>query len=205
MIGPGTSGQQIGQELVPLRVNDLKQYEYCPRIVFYNTVMPVDRKVTVKMERGKEEELRLDALEKRRDLRRYQLGSGQRRFHVWLDSEGLGLSGKLDLLIVSPKGYFPVDFKYTRGRPHRNHIFQLAGYGFLLEENFHTQVEVGFIYLVPTQEVVTIELNERLREKMFYMLGEIRSMIRDGILPAPTPVRARCEDCEFRNYCGDIF
>jgi CRISPR-associated exonuclease Cas4 len=205
MIGTGTAGERIAQELVPLRVNDLKQYEYCPRIVFYNTVMPVDRKVTVKMERGKEEELRLDALEKRRNLRRYQLGSGQRHFHVWLDSAALGLSGKLDLLIVSTKGYFPVDFKYTLGRPHRNHIFQLAGYGLLVEENFRTQVGAGFIYLVPTQEVVTIELNERLREKTFYMLAEIRSMIRDGILPAPASVRARCEDCEFRNYCGDIF
>jgi CRISPR/Cas system-associated exonuclease Cas4 (RecB family) len=49
----------------PLRVNDLKQFEYCPRIVFYNTVMPVDRKSTVKMERGKEIELKLDALEAR--------------------------------------------------------------------------------------------------------------------------------------------
>jgi CRISPR-associated exonuclease Cas4 len=88
--------------------------------------MPVDRKSTVKMERGKEEELRLDALEKRRNLRRYQLGSGQRHFHVWLDSPVLGLSRKLDLLIASPKGYFPVDFKYTRGQPHRNHVFQLA-------------------------------------------------------------------------------
>src|SRR5579885_3401204 len=105
----------VEANLIPLRVNDLKQYEYCPRIVFYNTVMPVDRKVTVKMERGEEEELRLDALEKRRNLRRYQLGSGQRHFHVWLDSPLLGLSGKLDLLIESPKGYFPVDFKYTRG------------------------------------------------------------------------------------------
>lgn len=205
MIGMGATEQPIGQALVPLRVNDLKQYEYCPRIVFYNTVMPVDRKVTVKMERGKEEELRLDALEKRRNLRRYQLGSGQRHFHVWLDSGALGLSGKLDLLIVSEKGYFPVDFKYTRGRPHRNHVFQLAGYGLLVEENFRTQVGAGFIYLAPTQEVVTIELNKRLREKTLYMLGEIRSMISDGILPAPTPVRARCEDCEFRNYCGDIF
>ncbi len=205
MIGMGATEQPIGQALVPLRVNDLKQYEYCPRIVFYNTVMPVDRKVTVKMERGKEEELRLDALEKRRNLRRYQLGSGQRHFHVWLDSGALGLSGKLDLLIVSAKGYFPVDFKYTRGRPHRNHVFQLAGYGLLVEENFRTQVGAGFIYLAPTQEVVTIELNKRLREKTLYMLGEIRSMISDGILPAPTPVRARCEDCEFRNYCGDIF
>src|SRR5215469_12082167 len=88
--------------LTLLRVNDLKQFEYCPRIVFYNTVMPVERKVTVKMERGKEEEVRLDSLESRRTLRRYQLGTGEKRFHVGLESARLGLIGKLDLLIVSP-------------------------------------------------------------------------------------------------------
>ena len=190
---------------VPLRVNDLKQFEYCPRIVFYNTVMPVERKVTVKMERGKEEELRLDALEGRRTLKRYELGSGQRRFHVWLESARLGLSGKLDLLVTSSKGFFPVDFKYTRGRPHRNHVVQLTGYAVLVEENFHTNVETGFIYLAPIQQVVTIAITKQLKEQTLQRLAEIRAIISDGMLPPPTPVRARCEECEFRNFCGDIF
>jgi CRISPR-associated exonuclease Cas4 len=74
-----------------------------------------------------------------------------------------------------------------------------------VEENFRTKVQAGFIYLVPTQEVVSVELTERLRDKTLAMLTEIRSMIREGMLPTPSPVRARCEDCEFRNYCGDVF
>ena len=191
--------------LTPLRVNDLKQFEYCPRIVFYNTVMPVERKVTVKMERGKQEELRLDALESRRTLRRYELGSGERRFHVGLESAQLGLSGKLDLLIVSPKGLFPVDFKYTRGRPHRNHVVQLTGYALLVEDDFQTQVETGFIYLAPVQQVIAVAITKQLKEHTLQRLAEIRAMIRDGILPVATPVRARCEECEFRNFCGDVF
>ena len=191
--------------LMPLRVNDLKQFEYCPRIVFYNTVMPVERKITVKMERGKQEELRLDALESRRTLRRYELGSGERRFHVGLESAQLGLSGKLDLLIVSPKGLFPVDFKYTRGRPHRNHVVQLAGYALLVEENFQEQVETGFIYLAPVHQVVAVALTKQLKEQTLQRLAEIRAMIRGGMLPSATPVRARCEECEFRNFCGDVF
>lgn len=203
MIDQGTFAAEPG--LVALRVNDLKQYEYCPRIVFYNTVMPVERKTTVKMERGKEEEFRLDALEKRRSLRRYQLLSGERRFHVWLESPKLGLSGRLDLLIISSKGFFPVDFKYTRGRPHRNHLIQLAGYALLVEENFQTQVETGFIYLTPIQEIVAVSLSSQLKDQAISYLRQIRDMIREGILPAPTPVRSRCEECEFRNYCGDIF
>jgi len=191
--------------LVPLRVNDLKQFQYCPRIVFYNTVMPVERKSTVKMERGKEEEFKLDALEKRRTLARYQLGAGERRFHVWIESSKLALSGKLDLLIVSPKGYFPVDFKYTRGRPHRNHVFQLAGYAILVEEEFQTQVGTGFIYLAPLQKIIAIRMTPQLKKRTLAFLGEIRTMIREGILPPPTEVRSRCAECEFRNYCGDIF
>lgn len=188
-----------------LRVNDLKQFLYCPRIVFYNTVMPVERKSTVKMERGKEEEFKLDALEKRRTLARYQLGMGERRFHVWIESAKLGLSGKLDLLIVSPRGFFPVDFKYTRGRPRRNHVYQLAGYALLVEEEFQTEVEAGFIYLAPIQEVVTIPITKQLKEKTLSFLNKIRTMVQEGILPPATEVRSRCNDCEFRNYCGDIF
>ena len=193
------------RSLIPLRVNDLKQFEYCPRIVFYNTVMPVDRKATIKMARGKEAEFRLDALETRRTLKRYDLGSGERRFHVWIESARLGLSGKLDLLIVSPKGYFPVDFKYTRGRPHRNHLFQLAGYALLVEEKFGARVDTGFIYLAPVQQVISVPLTMQLKEETVDRLAQIRCMIQEGILPAPTPVRSRCEECEFRNYCGDIF
>jgi CRISPR-associated exonuclease Cas4 len=78
--------------------------------------MPVERKSTVKMERGKEIEVRLDALEARRTLRRYRLAEGERRYHVWLSSDRLGLSGKLDLLIVTRDGCYPVDFKHTRDR-----------------------------------------------------------------------------------------
>jgi CRISPR-associated exonuclease Cas4 len=193
------------RDLTLLRVNDLKQFEYCPRIVFYNTVMPVDRKITVKMERGKQEENSLDGLENRRSLKRYDLTSGERRFHVWLESTKLGLSGKLDLLLVSSKGYFPVDFKYTRGRPHRNHISQLAGYALLVEEAFETEVHTGFIYLAPIQRVVAIALTQQLKQQTLDRLTEIRSIIQEAILPVPTALRSRCEECEFRNYCGDVF
>jgi CRISPR-associated exonuclease Cas4 len=139
------------------------------------------------------------------EQRRADLSSGERRFHVGLESAKLGLSGKLDLLLVSSKSYFPVDFKYTRGRPHRNHIFQLAGYGLLVEEAFETEVRTGFIYLAPIQKVVAIALTRQLKQQTLDRLTEIRSIIREGILPAPTPLRSRCEECEFRNYCGDVF
>jgi len=190
---------------ISLRVHDLKQWEYCPRIVFYNTVMPVARRSTIKMERGKEIEIKLDALEARRTLRRYRLGEGERRFHVWLNSPALGLSGKLDLLIVTPEACYPVDFKYTRDRPRRNHIMQLAAYALLVEDAIRVPVPMAFVYLTPSDQLVRINVTARLKGLVLARLASIRQMVEEAILPEPTPVRARCQECEFRNYCGDIF
>src|ERR1035437_6055161 len=63
---------------IPLRVNDLKQYAYCPRIVFYQYAMPVQHKATFKMDHGKAIEPRLEQLEQRRTLREYGLAEGMR-------------------------------------------------------------------------------------------------------------------------------
>jgi CRISPR-associated exonuclease Cas4 len=191
--------------MIELRVNDLKQFVYCQRIVFYQYVMPVDKKATFKMEEGKRAEEVIDKLEQRRSLRKYHLTEGRRHFHLWLRSEQLGLTGKLDLLIESPQGLLPIDFKYTTGRPQKNHVFQLCGYALLVEEAFKQEVTHGVIYLIPREEVVEFELTSEQKEETRRLLAAIRDMIGAERMPDPTPVRARCAECEYRNYCGDIF
>jgi CRISPR-associated exonuclease Cas4 len=191
--------------MIPLRVNDLKQYAYCPRVVFYQYCMPVNKKPTWKMEQGKVAEGNIDELEKRRKLREYRLAEGRREFHVWLSSKRLGLSGKLDLLIESPEGLFPVDFKMTAGRPYKNHVMQLCGYARLLEDCYGREVLKGFVYLIPQNDAVVFDLTEERKKEADALIGEIRRMIETEQMPPPTPVRNRCADCEFRNYCGDIF
>src|ERR1051326_706220 len=59
-----------------------------------------------------------------------------RHFGLWLFSKSLGLSGKLDLLLETGDACYPVDFKYTTGRPRHNHLVQLAGYSLLVGEKF---------------------------------------------------------------------
>jgi CRISPR-associated exonuclease Cas4 len=188
-----------------LRVNDLKQYDYCPRVVYYQYVMPVERKATFKMEHGKSAEARIDALEERRTVRRYRLPDGQRHFHVWLTSESLGLSGKLDLLIESSSGWYPVDFKETSGPARPNHLLQLCGYALLVEETYRCTVSQGFLYLIPGNRVEAMTLTDELKRQTLSALDGIRGMIVSQRVPEPTLVRERCPDCEYRNYCGDVF
>lgn len=202
---PPEASSDVGDIAIPLRVNDLKQYAYCPRIVFYQYAMPVHRKATFKMEHGKQVEAKLEHLEHRRKLREYGLDKGTRRFQLWLTSKRLDLSGRLDLLIETPEARYPVDFKDTIDRVRYNHHVQLCAYALLIEDCFGGHVPAGFIYRVPRNDVVVIEMTPELRSDTSLCIAEIRSMIRNERMPPPTAVRGRCTDCEYRNYCGDVF
>lgn len=191
--------------MTTIRVNDIKQYAYCPRVVFYQYCMPVEKKATWKMEQGKIAEDEIDKLEKRRKLHEYRLAEGRREFHVRLSSKRLGLTGKLDLLIDSPEGLFPVDFKLTTGKPNKNHVAQLCGYALLLEDCYRREVTKGFVYLIPRNDAVVVDLTADRKAEAERIISEIRRMIEQEQMPPPTPVRNRCTDCEYRNYCGDVF
>jgi CRISPR-associated exonuclease Cas4 len=188
-----------------IAVTDLKQWAYCQRIPYYHHVLPVTPAPTYRMQRGKDVQAAVEALEKRRGFRAYGVAEGERRFGVWLHSERLGLSGKLDLVIVTPDACYPVDFKDTEGGARRNHRFQLAAYALLVEEAFERPAPQGFIYLVPRRSVVGIDLSEADRQEVRDALDAMRRMIGREEMPPPTTVRARCVACEFRNYCGDVW
>ena len=36
-------------------------------------------------------------------------------------------------------------------------------------------------------------------------LATMRDTIQRELFPEPTPVRARSADCEYRNFCADVF
>ncbi len=188
-----------------LKVSDLKQYYYCPRVVYYQYVMPVDKAVTYKMEKGKAVQEDLEALEKRRKLRAYGLADGKRRFNWWVRSASLGLSGKLDMVIETDEGVYPVDFKFTRGRPHKNHLYQLGGYALILEEVLNRPVEKGFVYLIPQKDAVVLEISEEIKGECLNTLRRIREMVLNERFPDPPSRRAKCTDCEYQNYCRDVW
>lgn len=188
-----------------LRVTDLKQYLYCPRVVFYQYVLPVDKKTTYKMEKGKVAQEEIEMLEGRRKLKQYGLEGGRRVFGPSLYSKGLGLSGRMDLLIETDATLYPVDFKFTRGRPHKNHLYQLGGYALLLEEDRGREVTTGFIYLIPQKDVEVFNLSDELKRECKGTLSEIREMIATERFPEPPNERNKCVDCEYQNYCRDIW
>ena len=187
-----------------IRVSDIKQYFYCPRVVYHTYLTPVHRPTTHPMQLGAVEHEVLSVLERRRTLSRYGLEAGSRKFHLPLHAESLGLTGVLDLLIETEDGAFPVEFKSTTQRLNLNAKYQLTAYAMLVEACLGQSVSQGFIYRIPTQRITAVPISETLRRKTSQAIAQIRGMLSDERMPPPTPQRGKCVECEFRRFCADV-
>ncbi len=185
-----------------LKVTDIKQYLYCPRITYYTYVLPVAKKTTAKMNIGKEEHLRFARFEGRRTVRSYALDTGHRVFGAYLFSPRLGLEGVLDMYIITPRGYVPVDFK-NACRIGVNHKYQLVAYALLLEDKFD-------------HRCVWFCLPYALEKRLAAWKLRLRRACTPGDFSVPSaillrrsafrccPAQGRCADCEYRNVLRDV-
>ncbi|MFZ5591100.1 MAG: CRISPR-associated protein Cas4 [Bacillota bacterium] len=189
--------------MIKLRVTDIKQYIYCPRIIYFTYVCPVRAAPTGKMAFGREAHQELDRLEKRRVLGRYQLAGARRIFHTPLHSPRLGLEGRLDMHLLAGREVYPVEFKMA-DRFSLNHKYQLVAYAMLLEEMYRYPVRQGFVLLHPRGEVVPVEITPAAREYVRQLLEKIRLLVQRQIMPPAVRQVARCADCEYQNFCNDV-
>lgn len=190
--------------MIKLTVTDIKQYIYCPRIIYFTYVQPVPKKTTAKMNFGKEAHSELDRLEKRRRLKTYDLAEGERKFHTRLYSGRLGLEGILDMHIVSGRELYPVEFKDTYRGPMLNHKYQITAYAMLLEELYSLPVRKGFLYLKPLEKAIPIEITANMRLFAQEIIAKIRKLIEAEVWPRENREKKRCIDCEYRRYCADV-
>ena len=189
--------------LIP--TTELKQWLYCPRIVYYHRVSGLYPPMTRKMKEALRAQDEFERLEVRRRLEKYGLADARREFDVSLCCDAIGLSGRIDLLVSNERRASVVDFKLTASDPAPNLHLQLAAYGLMVEEARELPVETVFIYRIPDDRLFPIELTSELRKSVMDAIAAIRTLDSHPAFPAPTPVRARCEECEFANFCADVW
>ncbi|MFZ4829095.1 MAG: CRISPR-associated protein Cas4, partial [Phototrophicaceae bacterium] len=180
-------------------VTDLKQYIYCPRILFYQACLPNIRPTTTKMQHGMEAHQDEQKRAARRTLHQYHLMEGIRHFDVSVFSERWQLSGQIDEVVETAKGWFPIDYKLTQEVGY-NHKIQLTAYALLLEEAHHANIKEGFLYLIPKRQVVSVKFTPKLRAEVQATLATMQQIVTDEIMPPPTNQPHKCVDCEFRRF-----
>lgn len=186
-----------------LTVTDVKNYAYCPRVVYYHYFLP-HRPVTGKMKEGKLEHARQQELEERRVLTWLGLDRAERQLSVPIQSAALGLSGLLDEAFVAPSEVVVLEFKNTGSGIQLNHELQLAAYGLLAQERWQRTCRRGLVYMVAVRQRREIALTPSLSARVLESLAAIRQMLHQEAFPPPTPRRGRCVDCEYRRYCNDV-
>lgn len=185
-------------------VSDLRQYLYCPRIIYYRYCLPQIRPVTYKMTAGKEAQDSEEQREQRRSLRAYGLADGEHYFNFDVESEAWDLRGRLDLAIRRAAEAIPVEYKDSPGRAGPHVLLQLAAYGMLLETTWHLPAQRGFIYFIPARRAREIALTPELRAQVHSAVNAIKTIIQTESMPHPTPQRTKCAICEFRRFCNDV-
>jgi len=186
-----------------LTVTDVKNYAYCPRVVYYHYFL-AHRPVTGKMKEGKLEHVHQQELEERRVLTWLGLPQAERQLSVPIQSAALGLSGLLDEAIVAPAEVVVLEFKDSSSGIQLNHQLQLAAYGLLAQERWQRPCRRGLIYLVAVRQRREIALTAALGERVRECLAAMREMLEREEFPSPTSRRGRCVDCEYRRYCNDV-
>jgi CRISPR-associated exonuclease Cas4 len=192
-----------------LEVTDLRQVQMCARVVWYRHCLPAIRPVTSLMEQGTRHHQSEVGREERRSLRSYGLTEGERFFDVPLRSEQLGLRGRVDLAIATPRRDAPdaraVVVEYKDSEQVGTHMrLQVAAYALLLQEAWGLPVAAAFLYLLPLRRAEQVRLTPNLRRKVVEAVAAVHAAIAHEQMPPPPKSRALCGQCEFRRFCNDV-
>lgn len=190
-----------GEEMVTISL--LKQYTYCPRVVYYETCTPGVRPRTYKMKAGTDAHERERERAARRTLTAYQIPEGERHFDVRLLSPKFNLSGIIDEVVLTPDEAIVVDYKLA-GWMGDNHLIQLGAYSLMVEEAFSLPVHRGFVYLLKPRHFESVPIDEPLRNSVMETLKSIDRIRLYEYMPPPVDQPNKCASCEFRRFCNDI-
>jgi len=113
------------------------------------------------------------------------------------------IAGKPDYVIQKKERFIPVELKTgSYNSPHKNHVFQLASYCHLLEENYNVFVPYGIlVYNNDTQ--FKIPFNPQLRFELENSIKQMRHVLKTNKISRNHDNIFRCRNCSMRQYCNN--
>lgn len=93
--------------------------------------------------------------------------------------------------------------EYKRGKPKKDDrdAVQLCAQAICLEEMMKVKIEFGELFYAQTQRRQRIEIDEKLRGRVYYLAEKMHEMFRDGKTP-PAEVGKHCSICSLVDLCN---
>jgi len=125
---------------------------------------------------------------------------------VWLSSERLGITAKIDYVEAEAGVVMPVEHK--RGRPPHGVVqgaylperVQLCAQVLLLRDHGYTCPR-GEIYYAAAKRRVPIEIDATLIDRTLRAVEEARQICSEGVIPPPLTDSPKCAGCSLSSVC----
>src|SRR6185437_938208 len=194
-------GSSMGSDLPLLPARMVIEFAYCPRLAYFEWVDGefADNAETTE---GRFHHRRVDQAPARKPHRTDEGEPEETTIHqrsVWLSSERLGVTAKIDLVEGEGQVVVPVDYKRGK-RPHtpqgawEPERVQLCVQGLLLREQGF-ECERGVLYFVGSRERVEVAFDEELIARTHELLGGMRAMTQATVAPPPLVDSPKCPRC----------
>ena len=188
--------------LFSLPVNLIRQWCYCPRVVYYMELTNVAFHRPIWVKQGSDFHQIEKTLWSRRNLSRFHLQKGKIHHNLSLRDNHVGLHGIIDMAIETDDAVYGVEFKLSAKAKKRGDQLQLSAYAMLLEKYFSKPSSVGF--LVGKGKVVhVVNVDRDKRYAVVEISNEIRKMLKRGLKPSSSAGVTQCCNCEYVNFCND--
>lgn len=186
-----------------LRINELKNYLYCPRISFYTLCMGMDR-ITPLAELGLQAEKQVKYRMRRRKHALHSVSDGIRHFDVILWSETYRIIGQIDEIVEMADGIHLVDYKDT-DTDYGYWQIQLAAYALCAGECISLPIVGCSIYTIADMIYHPISVTAAIQRKLNSTLDALHTLLDTEICPPPVKVKGKCRSCQYLRLCNDIF
>lgn len=184
-----------------LRINEIKNHIYCPRISFYALCLGLDRETAVS-QIGIENEADTKKRMKRREHALHAIHDGTRHFDVEVVIHNLQLLGRLDEVIETPEGVYLVDYKDT-DTDYGYWRVQMMAYRLGIEAQ-GTTVLGTYVYTIPDQTYHKLRLTKKHTTQLNTIITSLQTMIATEVCPDPTPHVNKCYTCQYNRFCNDV-
>lgn len=124
---------------------------------------------------------------------------------VWLSSERLGMTAKIDLVEVDGGSVIPVEYKRS-GRPdvpagaYLPERAQVCAQVLLLREHGY-ECAHGEIYYAKDRQRVELQIDDELIEQTLRAVERVRELSAEGRLPPPLVDSPKCRGCSLVGIC----
>lgn len=186
-------------------VSLVRQFVFCPRIVYYNLFTNIKPIFPRQVSLGKEYHALQDKMLQSRSFKKLYIDYDLIINNKYLEDEDLGICGSVDLAFVTKDEVIPIEFKHIKTKPNYSHILQLVGYGILLSKHYKKDFSRAFVVYSNNIKFYPILITQKQKQDFLDIIGNIEAMYQKDILPNSNANNAKCLQCEYLNYCNDRF